>query len=182
LDIALFLFLGDGFKALRVSMASLQAVGLFFGLWAARSVVRQWSSLAVFGLILILWMLVLFRSLEYCLPMAAVFVGMRLAEKPTCLRHFISGLFAGVAALFGINHGVYALLAFYLLSTLAFFKGDREHFAGKQAAFFGAPSWIFTAADLACGDPGILEAYGNLILRSTQYVNNFLSRCRGHGW
>jgi hypothetical protein len=44
---------------------------------------------------------------EGALTAAAVFFGAWLIESPTPWRHFGSGVFLGLAAFFGRNHGLY---------------------------------------------------------------------------
>jgi hypothetical protein len=57
--------------------------------------------------------------------MMAVFFAVRLLESPTNRRTLVSGLFVGVAAFFGRNHGLYAALGFLLAILLLHWK-QRE--------------------------------------------------------
>jgi len=62
------------------------------------------------------------KVFESSLAMAAVWFAVRLIENPTVKRHFISGVFIGLAAFFGRNHGFYGFLAFALIILLIRFR------------------------------------------------------------
>ncbi len=109
------IFLGHGIMALRISVAIFGAIGLSLGLLAARRVIDSFWSLSLVGLLLIVWMFPRHKLFDVSISMSAVFFAVRLLEKPSLLRHFSAGLFVGVAAFLGRNHGLYCLLAFALL-------------------------------------------------------------------
>ena len=129
--------LGDSIMALRTSMAIFQAIGLTLGLLAARTVVRSWWALVLIGLLLIAWMYPWYKIIDASLAMAAVFFAVRLIERPTLLRHFSSGVFVGVAAFFGRNHGLYGFLAISLLILFIWFRLERDNLAKRHGFFWG---------------------------------------------
>jgi len=106
------LFFGKGIMSLRLSLAIFQATGLTLGLLALRRVIRSWSVLFIAGLILLMWMIPRHKLFESGLSMAGVYFAVRLIENPSFRQHFISGIFVGIAAFFGRNHGLYNFVAF----------------------------------------------------------------------
>jgi hypothetical protein len=53
-----------------------------------------------------------YKVFEQSIALIAVYVAVRLMELPTIRRHFVAGIFVGLAAFFGRNHGLYNLIAF----------------------------------------------------------------------
>lgn len=106
---------GPGILALRLSGAAFQALGLFAGLLVARRVVRHVWLLLPVGLVLAGWMFPRHKFIEASLAMAAVYVAVRLFEKPSSRMHLIAGVFVGAAGFMGKNHGLYAFLGLLLL-------------------------------------------------------------------
>jgi len=103
---------GKGIISLRLSLAIFQTIGLTFGLLALRRVIRSWRVLFIAGLILLMWMIPRHKTFESSLAMASVYFAVCLVENPSLRQHFISGIFIGITAFFGRNHGLYNLLAF----------------------------------------------------------------------
>jgi hypothetical protein len=114
---------GDGILALRLSTAIFQALGLFFGLLAARRVLDRPWLLALAGAVLLVWMIPRHKAFEPSVAMAAVWVGVRLLERPSVGRHFAAGLLAGLAAFMGKNLGLYCLAAMAVLALIAHASG-----------------------------------------------------------
>jgi len=106
------LLFGKGIISLRLSVAIFQAIGLTLGLLALRRVIRSWSVLFIAASILLMWMIPRHKLFDSSLSIAAVYFALRLIENPSLRQHFISGIFVGVAAFFGRNHGVYSFAAF----------------------------------------------------------------------
>src|SRR5262245_27185588 len=118
-----FLVLGQqGIMTLRFSVALFQLIGLTAGLLAARRVVKNWWLLGLIGLLLLAWMIPRYKVFESSLSMMAVYMAVRLIEKPSPGQHFVTGLFVGLVACMGRNHGLYDLLAFFLLILFLWVK------------------------------------------------------------
>ncbi|HVT59457.1 MAG TPA: hypothetical protein VHR45_13780 [Thermoanaerobaculia bacterium] len=115
---------GDGILALRLSAALMQALGLFFGLLSARRAIHSRWLLALAALLLLLWMVPRNKPFEPALAMAAVYCAVLLVERPSGRRHFAAGLFVGLAAFFGKNHGLYAGAA--LLALILYLHWRRR--------------------------------------------------------
>lgn len=110
-----FRALGDsGLVAFRLADSIFVFIGTTFGLLALRKVVEWRWMLLVAGSIF-LWSYPLFRSIDHAVSLAAVYFDALLIEHPSIKRHFIAGVFVGVAAFIGRNHGVYCALAYFLL-------------------------------------------------------------------
>jgi hypothetical protein len=95
----------------RAGIAVIQTIGLAFGILAARRVTANRGWLALVAVLLALWMLPRNKSFDTALPILAVWVGMRVLEAPTARVQWATGIFIGIAAVFGRNHGVYSLAA-----------------------------------------------------------------------
>jgi len=128
-------FFGDGILAMRISTAIFQAVGITFGLLAARRSVKSFPALVLVGLVLNLWIFPRYKAFEPSLAMAGVFFAVRLIEKPSLLRHFSAGLCVGLAAFFARNFGLYLSLSFFLLIIFIWFKNEDKNLPGRYAAW-----------------------------------------------
>ena len=102
---------GDGIAGLRRGLVMFQACGLFCGLLVARRVLRPAWLVAPLGAALLLWSFPRYKAFEPALALMAVLVATRLVEAPTRGRHFAAGMFVGLAACFGRNHGIYGVAA-----------------------------------------------------------------------
>ncbi|MBD1878312.1 hypothetical protein [Coleofasciculus sp. FACHB-T130] len=120
------IFGNDSILSLRISTAIFQTIGLAFGLLSLKRVTQSWWLLAIEGLLLLLWMFPRHKLFEPSIAMAAVYFGILLLERPSLLRHFIAGVFVGLAAFLGRNHGLYAFLSFLLLIFFTWAKLGRN--------------------------------------------------------
>ena len=125
------ILLGEGIISLRISLGIFQFIGLTLGLLALRGVIRSWWILAIAGFLLLVWMIPRHKIFESSLAMAGVYFAFCLIKEPSFKQHFISGIFVGIAAFLGRNHGLYNFLAFFLLILLIWFKLDRTHFVNR---------------------------------------------------
>lgn len=120
----IYLF-GNSIETLRLSTAAFQAIGLLFGLLLLRELNRRWWFLLLGGAILCIWMYPRYKPFEPALTLAATWFAFRLFQRPNLARHFQAGVFVGLAAWFGRNHGVYSLVSFALVLIITFWKIDR---------------------------------------------------------
>jgi len=128
---------GTGIMGVRLSTAIFQGLGLFLGLLVMRRTVSRAWQLVPVGLVLIVWMFPRHKLFEPSLAMAAVYFAVRLLESPTLRRHFLSGLFVGIAAVFGRNHGVYTACAFIALIAFDHWKRSDGALVRKLGAWAG---------------------------------------------
>jgi hypothetical protein len=167
-----FLF-GQGLLGLRASLAVAQGLGLFFGLLVCRRLTSNVVTLAAMGTILAAWMFPRHKLFEPAISMAAVWVGVRLLEAPSSRRLFAAGAFAGLAAWFGRNHGLYCVLAFAALIALLV-RAGRIQSAGNAVRSFvlgiaagSAPLWIMLLVV-----PGFPAAFwDSIVFHLTQGLN-----------
>ena len=127
--------LGNGIISLRISLAVFQAIGLTFGLLILkRFISRQWI-LVSSGMLLLVWMYPSYKIFEPVISLVALYFAVLLIEKPNLRQHFIAGVFVGIAAFFGRNHGLYNFIGFLALIIFLFFKIERSDFFKKIAVW-----------------------------------------------
>ncbi len=129
------LIFGQGIMALRLSVALFQVIGLSLGLLAARRVAKNWWVLGLVGLLLLVWMQPPWKLFESSLAMAAVYIAVCLIEEPVFKRYFFSGVFVGLAAFMGRNHGLYTFLAFFLLILFIWIKLKQDRLLKRYGAW-----------------------------------------------
>ena len=111
-------FLGEGLIDLRRAVSIIQFIGLSAGLLVVSRVIHNRLMLALFGLLMAAWMLPQYKYFESSLTMLGVYVAVYLIEKPTLRRIFITGIFVGLSAFIGRNHGLYMVVGF--MTTLIY--------------------------------------------------------------
>ena len=116
----------DGILALRVSQSAFQFIGLSLALLLLRRLLRSWIPLILAATILVRWMFPSWKIYEPVILIAAIYFAVLIIENPSRMRHFVAGIFIGLAAFFGRNHGVYCTVAFVLLIVFVFWKIDRR--------------------------------------------------------
>jgi hypothetical protein len=163
---------GDGFLALRLSCALFQAVGLTFGLLAARRAVSNRWMLVPIGLILAVWFFPPEKPFEAGIAMASVFAAVKLVEKPSAARHLAAGIAVGITGFFGRNLGLYSGLAF--LALITFLRWKLGGWSRKTATEFGEPrsgragtgvdgGWAPGAKELGAWILGLLLGYAPML-------------------
>ena len=112
----------DGIVALRASLAALQALAVFAGLWivgrnSPRGTGAAW--LLSVAALLAAWMTPDFKGGDFATALGLLAALAFLAERPTAKRHLLAGACTGLAAVMGRNHGLYgaagALFAVWVL-------------------------------------------------------------------
>ena len=116
----------DGILALRVSQAAFQFIGLTLGLLLLRRVLSSWLALIFAATILVRWMFPAWKIYEPVILIAAIYFAVLLIEQPSRMRYVAAGIFAGLAAFFGRNHGVYCGIAFVLLTCYLSWTSDKR--------------------------------------------------------
>jgi hypothetical protein len=128
--------LGHDLVVLRLACAIFGAAGVAAGLLAARRLSRNWLFLGAVALTLTAWMHPRYKCFEQSIALMAVYVSVRFLEKPTLHRHFCAGIFTGLMAVMGRNHGLYLVIAFALLIALA------AQGRGMHGWFTGTLAWL----------------------------------------
>ena len=116
----------DGIMALRVSQAVFQFVGLTLALLLLRRVLKSWVALIFAAIILVRWMFPAWKIYEPVILIAAIYFAVLIIEKPSRFRHLLAGIFIGLAAFFGRNHGLYCGVAFILLLFYLNWSSDKK--------------------------------------------------------
>lgn len=116
----------DGIMALRVSQAVFQFVGLALALLLLRRVLKSWVPLIFAAIILVRWMFPAWKIYEPVILIAAIYFAVLIIEKPSRGRLLLAGIFIGLAAFFGRNHGLYCAVAFVLLLLYLNWTSDRR--------------------------------------------------------
>jgi hypothetical protein len=107
--------LGDSLVSLRLACVYFQILGVFAGLLVARRLSKNWIFLVLVAFLLCAWMHPRFKLFEQSIALMAVYASVLLLENPSMRRHFWVGVFGGISAFFGRNHGAYHIFAFGLL-------------------------------------------------------------------
>jgi hypothetical protein len=100
-----------GIMTLRIAAALFEAIGLFIGLLLiARSGIKK-SLLYILlsAITLTTWMFLYYKVFDITLSILLIGTLTFLIENPTNKRYFLAGLFVGLIAVFGRNHGVYGV-------------------------------------------------------------------------
>ena len=115
----------DGILALRVSQAVFQFIGLTLGLLLLRRLLGSWIALLFAAVILVRWLFPTWKIYEPVILIAAIYFAVLLIEQPSQRRHLTAGIFVGLAAFFGRNHGLYCGVAFFLLTCYLHWTDKR---------------------------------------------------------
>ncbi len=140
--------LGEGLMPLRLSCVLFQCLGVFAGLLAVRRISRHWAFLIGVALLLCAWMHPRYKCFEQSIALMFVYAGVLLLEKPTLRRHFGVGLFGGLMAFMGRNHGAYFVVAFGLLVVWLAWGQPWRVWSGRCGAWVGGallgylPQWL----------------------------------------
>jgi len=151
--------LGDGLVSLRMGCALFACIGVWCGLLAASRISRDWKFLLLVALTLSQWMQPRYKVFEQAISLMAIYVAVRLIERPTLRQHALTGAFVGLMAFFGRNHGVYLLGAFGLM-MLFLARGEWARLPGRLLTLGGGIvfGYLPQLAMLAFV-PGYLGAY-----------------------
>lgn len=128
------MLLDRGIVPLRLACAAFHFPGILCGLLVVRRLTRAWSVLIPAGVLLTLWLFPPFM-LNHTVALVGVWVAVLLIERPSAARHLLAGVFVGLAAFFGRNLGLYALVSFSALTMLVWWKIERSDLVRRCVAF-----------------------------------------------
>jgi len=105
------LWCDNGIMALRVAVAIFQALGLFVGLLLIARTVKKQNIfyLLLSAVTLAAWMFPRHKLFDISLSILLIGILTFLVHSPTNRRYFFAGLGVGLVAIFGRNHGMYAV-------------------------------------------------------------------------
>jgi hypothetical protein len=144
--------LGDSLVALRLACVLFQCLGVLAGLLAARRLSPHPLFLATVAVAFCAWMHPRYKVFEQSIALMAVYAAVLLIERPTLRRQFGVGVFGGLAAFMGRNHGAYHLVTFGLLLILVARNESIEQWIRRSVAWFGGmlvgylPQWVMFLA------------------------------------
>lgn len=103
----------NGIMTLRGAVALFQAMGLFVGLLLIVRTAKKQQVLYLLlsAITMAVWMFPRHKLFDISLSILLIGVLAFLISAPTRRRYFFAGLCIGLAAIFGRNHGVYAVIA-----------------------------------------------------------------------
>jgi len=128
------LLFGDGIIGIRMGTAIFQAIALCFGLLFLKKRMPFGPLLILAGGIILMWMYPRHKLFDLGASLMGVYFIYSLLEKPTIHRCLVSGIFVGLAAFLGRNHGLYLLLALISALGFLFFAINREDLWKKAVA------------------------------------------------
>jgi hypothetical protein len=153
---------GLGILGIRRSVSVFQVLGLWAGLMAASRAVDHFWLLVIVGMAMVLWMEPRHKVFEHAISLGAVYLGVILLEIPTDLTLFLAGVFVGLAAFMGRNHGLYCLTGFAVLILILWPDVGLANLVWKYGVWISgivlgySPMlllWVFV--------PGMLSRYWN---------------------
>jgi hypothetical protein len=117
----------NGIMALRAAVASFQALGLFIclALLARNTSKAKIVYLLLAATTLVVWMFPRHKLFDISLSIALVGALSFLVQQPSNRRYFLTGLFVGIIAVFGRNHGMYGVAG--SLGVMAYLACKREN-------------------------------------------------------
>lgn len=116
--------LDPGIIPLRIGCAAFHFLGVLCGILVLQRLSRAWYVLVPAGALLTLWIFPAFM-MNHTVALIGVYVALLLVEHPSLGRHVAAGIFVGLAAFFGRNLGVYALVSLALLMTFVWWRLER---------------------------------------------------------
>ena len=170
---AFFSLFGDGIMSLRLAETVFQFISISFALLTMRRVLRSRWALLGAGFLAFFCMVLPFRNFDSGIPLITLFFAVRLLENPSYSRHFTAGVFCGLAAFFGINHGLYAFLSYYLLIVFCDMKGLLKDPLKKKAVFLGGIcTGLLPLMGMMIFIPGFFESYSTMFLENVHRLRH----------
>ncbi len=106
----------DGITALRTALAVFQALGLSVALILIAQTQKKtdFGFLAFAAVILLAWMIPRHKIFDEVISIFSIAALSFLIRRPCAARFLMAGVWAGIAAVFGRNHGLYFVLGFVI--------------------------------------------------------------------
>ena len=130
-------WLGEGILGVRLAILIFQSLAFACATLILRRVTKSWGLLLIMVAIVATWMLPVHKAYDHSLSIMSIYVAVLLLEKPTLRRYFFTGIFIGISAFMGRNHGFYNVLVFAMLSVYIYFKIDKDKISSKITLLAG---------------------------------------------
>lgn len=164
---------GTGILNLRTFNAIFQCLGLIMGLMVAKRVLSSRTELCLMGILLAVWMFPRHKLFEPSLAMAAIYFAVLILEEASVRRVFVGGLFCGIAAFFGKNHGLYCAAAFVSLIVVIRIKNPTVSFPKLLMAWLlGTVLGFSPVIFMIIVIPGFFDAFIDSIFVNFKYGTN----------
>jgi hypothetical protein len=132
---------GGGLIGTRAACACFGAIGICAGLLVVRSALPSRAWLVAAAAVLVPWAFPHWRPFEWGTSLVLTYAALKLFEVPSARRSFLFGVTTGLAAFFGRNHGLYAVLAFVLVNVIVLVARQsdpaRTNLARRALAWIG---------------------------------------------
>jgi hypothetical protein len=126
--------LGEGILGVRVAILIFQAMAFACTMLILRRVITSWWMLLILGAVIAAWMLPIHKAYDHSFSIFSVYAALLLIEKPVIKRYFVVGVFIGLSAVFGRNHGFYNLIIFAALTVYIYFTLNKTQTVAKLRA------------------------------------------------
>jgi hypothetical protein len=167
---------GNGLVSMRFSCVVFQCIGMTCGLLAARRVTSNRLFLVLIAMVLVQWMIPTYKVFEQSIALIAVWVAVMLIERPTVKRHFAAGLFVGIAAFMGRNHGLYNAVAFGLIILVLARDAWKEFLPRLGAWSGGVVLGYLPQLALFAFVPGYLDSFLALLHQNISIGSNLATQ------
>ncbi|NNE72956.1 MAG: hypothetical protein HKN26_04780 [Acidimicrobiales bacterium] len=157
--LAPFLWVGRrGLLAVRIGSTAVLAVGLFGLTLVGRSAGLGWGSIGAVVVVGTVWAIRPHKRIDQGVLLGLTAATVHFLDAPGPTSATILGLSIGVAAVFGLNHGLYGAVIFVLVVVLGALKTDLSigsvaGYGAAGVAVGAAPLWL-----TALARPGLLRA------------------------
>ena len=121
---------GDGIIGTRESLALVQWLAVTVALTILRRRGASWLQVCCCGLALTWWMWPDHKLVDSAFAIFTVAVALSLAKSDSSRSYFAAGAYAGLTAIFGRNHGVYAIAVFGGICLFLWCRERRRIYAG----------------------------------------------------
>lgn len=128
---------GEGILGVRLSILVFQSFAFACAVLILRRVIRSWGLLLFMIILVAMWMFPIHKAYDHSLSIMSVYVAILLIEHPTMKRYFFTGVFIGISAVIGRNHGFYNLLIFAALSVYIYFTINKDKTCSKITLLAG---------------------------------------------
>lgn len=136
---ALMTAFGDnGIISLRIATTAFQTLGLFAGLLLISRPIRNPNKenllfLILSALTLMIWMFPYYKVFDISLSILLIAALTFLVQNPSARGYFVTGIFIGLIAVFGRNHGVYGFAG--SLGVMVWLRSSHTETAGFITGF-----------------------------------------------
>ncbi|MDD4915216.1 MAG: hypothetical protein PHW13_09315 [Methylococcales bacterium] len=170
---ALFMYImgNYGIFPAHLSVFVLQATGVFIGVYLCLITSRlkwpyQWVLAFIIALILNIWILPYYKGYDHFISIGVVMMLYVMLKSQKHFTWLFAGIFLGIAAIIGRNHGVYGIISSIFLIALLLFKAPSKKTIATLSGYFllGVFIGFSPTLILMLSANGFADAFVNSIL------------------